>query len=206
MASSVSMSDLPFTSIVLAGGAAHRLGGIDKPSVRVAGVSMIERVLAAAGPSGRTIVVGPANGAVGVRTIQESPPGGGPVAAIGAAFATVEAEVADVVAILGGDLPLLTAGAIAELRAVAARGRVDGAVYVDTDGRRQWLCGAWRAESIACRLAALVDSRGSLDGAALRELFGALAVAEVVGASDPPPWFDCDTEDDIRRAEEWLTG
>lgn len=200
------MSDLPFTSIVLAGGAGSRLGGIDKPSVRVAGVSMIERVLAAAGQSGRTIVVGPKNGPVSVPMIQESPPGGGPVAAIGAAYGAVEAELADVVAILGGDLPLLTAGAIAELRAVAARGRVDGAVYVDTGGRQQWLCGAWRGSSVAGRLASLVDSRGSLEGAALRELFGALAVAEVIRASDPPPWFDCDTQDDIRRAEEWLTG
>lgn len=199
------MSDLPFTSIVLAGGAARRLGGVDKPQVRLAGVSMIERVLAATGPSGRTIVVGPANGPVGVPTIQESPPGGGPVAAIGAAFAAVEAEVADVVAILAGDLPLLTAGAIAELRAVAARGRADGAVYVDARGQRQWLCGAWQAASVAGRLASLVDSRGSLDGAALREFFGALAVAEVIHADDPPPWFDCDTEDDIRLAEEWLT-
>jgi molybdopterin-guanine dinucleotide biosynthesis protein A len=199
------MSDLPFTSIVLAGGAARRLGGIDKPSARVAGVSMIERVLAAAGPFGRTIVVGPANGPVDVPTVQESPPGSGPVAAIGAAFAAVETEMADVVAILGGDLPLLTADAIAELRTVAARGRVDGAVYVDTGGRRQWLCGAWRCASVAGRLASLVDSRGSLEGAALRELFGALAVAEVVRADDLRPWFDCDTEDDIRQAEEWLT-
>lgn len=198
------MSDLPFTSIVLAGGAARRLGGLDKPSVRVAGVSMIERVLSAGNPFGRTIVVGAAS-AVGVPTIQESPPGGGPVAAIGAAFDAVGPDMAEVLAILGGDLPLLTASAIAQLRTVAARGRVDGAVYVDAGGRRQWLCGAWRGASVAGRLAALVESRGSLEGAALRELFNALAVAEIAGSGDPPPWFDCDTEDDIRHAEEWLT-
>ncbi len=198
------MSDLPFASIVLAGGAGRRLGGIDKPSVRLAGIPMIRRVLSATAPFGRTIIVGTASALDGVPTIQESPPGGGPVAAIGAALEAVGPEVADVIAILGGDLPLLTAEAIAELRSVVAHGRVDGAVYVDTDGRRQWLCGAWRGASVAGRLAALADSRGSLADAALRELFGVLAVAEVASSGDPPPWFDCDTHDDIRRAEEWL--
>jgi hypothetical protein len=51
----------------------------------------------------------------------------------------------------------------------------------------------------------LSEARGGLDGAALRELFGSLAVAEVRRDVYPPPWFDCDTEDDIQRAEEWLT-
>lgn len=205
VACSGSMSDLPFTSIVLAGGAARRLGGVDKPAVRVAGVPMIERVLAAAVPFGRILVVGAADAVIGVPTIRESPPGGGPVAAIGAAVDAVGPELADVVAILGGDLPLLDAAALGDLRAVAARGRVDGAVYIDPGGRRQWLCGAWRAASVVGRIAALAESRGTLNGAALGELFGALAVAEVTRDDDPPPWFDCDTEDDIRHAEEWLT-
>ena len=199
------MSDLPFASIVLAGGAARRLGGVDKPAICVAGVPMIERVLAAAVPFGRTLVVGADCALDAVPTVRESPPGGGPVAAIGAAFDAVGGELIDVVAILAGDLPLLDAPAIADLRAVAARGWVDGAIYVDSDGRPQWLCGAWRTASVATRLVALADIRGRLDGAAIRELFGGLAVAEVTHIDGPPPWFDCDTEDDIRRAEEWLT-
>jgi molybdopterin-guanine dinucleotide biosynthesis protein A len=199
------MSDLSFASIVLAGGAARRLGGVDKPAIRVGGVPMIERVLAAAAPFGRILIVGASDAVTGVATIRESPPGGGPVAAIGAAVDAVGSQLADVVAILGGDLPLLDTAALADLRAVAGRGRADGAVYVDANGRRQWLCGAWRAASVAGQLAALADVRGSLDGAALHELFGALAVAEVAHGDGPPPWFDCDTEDDIRHAEEWLT-
>jgi len=156
-------------------------------------------------PFGRTLVVGADSALDAVPTVRESPPGGGPVAAIGAAFDAVGGELIDVVAILAGDLPLLDAPAIADLRAVAARGWVDGAIYVDSDGRPQWLCGAWRTASVATRLVALADIRGRLDGAAIRELFGGLAVAEVTHIDGPPPWFDCDTEDDIRRAEEWLT-
>jgi molybdopterin-guanine dinucleotide biosynthesis protein A len=215
VACSAAMSDLSFASIVLAGGAARRLGGVDKPAIRVGGVPMIERVLAAAAPFGRILIVGSSDAGssdagtsdagTGVATIRESPPGGGPVAAIGAAVDAVGPKLADVVAILGSDLPLLDTAALADLRAIAGRGRADGAVYVDANGRRQWLCGAWRTASVAGQLAALADVRGSLDGAALHELFGALAVAEVAHGDGAPPWFDCDTEDDIRHAEEWLT-
>jgi molybdopterin-guanine dinucleotide biosynthesis protein A len=197
-----------YRAIVLAGGAARRLGGVPKPAIPVGGVPMIERVLAAVAPAGdRAIVVGPPDLATtgAVHTIQEHPPGGGPVAAIGAAFEAFGVDLADIVTIVGGDLPLLTAAAVRELTATVSHGRVDGAVYVDASGRRQWLCGAWRTAAVADRLAEMVGNRGDLSGAALHDLFGPLAVAEVRRADDPPPWFDCDTQDDIRRAEEWLS-
>ncbi|WP_204250989.1 NTP transferase domain-containing protein, partial [Saezia sanguinis] len=44
--------------IVLAGGRASRMGGVDKPGLVVGGRSMLETALAAAG-AGRTVVVGP---------------------------------------------------------------------------------------------------------------------------------------------------
>jgi molybdopterin-guanine dinucleotide biosynthesis protein A len=192
-----------FSAIVLAGGAGRRLGGVDKPAVLVAGVPMIDRVLDAVRTVGPPIVVGPER--PDVETVREYPTGGGPVAAIGAAFDAYRSWLTDVVAIVGADLPLLDAAALGELRTVAARGRVDGAVFTDSAGQRQWLCGAWRTAVLADRLAALGEERGDLIGAALRDLFGPLAVAEVRHDDGPPPWFDCDTDDDIRRAEEWLT-
>jgi molybdopterin-guanine dinucleotide biosynthesis protein A len=197
-----------YAAIVLAGGAGSRLGGIAKPAVAIGGVPMIERVLAAVRASGRVVVVGPAALVVAThaRTVQESPPGGGPVAAVGAAFDALDGELADVVAIVAADLPLLTADAIRQLVETVEHGRVDGATYIDGDGHRQWLCGAWRTAAVAERLAVIGELRGGdLAGAALRDLFGPLAVAEVRHDGDPPPWFDCDTDDDIRRVEEWLT-
>jgi len=197
-----------YTAIVLAGGAGSRLGGVGKPAVPVGGIPMIDRVLAAVGPSERTVVVGPADivGSVTVRTVQESPAFGGPVAALGAVFDALGDELADVVAIVAADLPLLTTAAVRELIDTVCHGRVDGATYADAGGHRQWLCGAWRTAAVAERLAAIGEVRGGdLAGAALRDLFGPLAVAEVGHDGDPPPWFDCDTDDDIRRAEEWLT-
>jgi molybdopterin-guanine dinucleotide biosynthesis protein A len=197
-----------YAAIVLAGGAGSRLGGVAKPAVTVGGVPMIDRVLAAVRAAGRAVVVGPSALAspTHTRTVQESPPGGGPVAAVGAAFDALRGELADVVAIVAADLPLLTADAIRQLVETVEHGRVDGATYIDAEGHRQWLCGAWRTAVVAERLAVIGELRGGdLAGAALRDLFGPLAVAEVGNDGEPPPWFDCDTDDDIRRAEEWLT-
>ncbi|WP_165840672.1 NTP transferase domain-containing protein, partial [Streptomyces scopuliridis] len=47
-----------YDAIVLAGGAAKRLGGADKPGVRVGGRSLLDRVLAACEGAARTVVVG----------------------------------------------------------------------------------------------------------------------------------------------------
>jgi hypothetical protein len=40
----------------------------------------------------------------------------------------------------------------------------------------------------------------------MRRLVGSLRIVEVTvsAGSGPPPWYDCDTDDDLRRAEEWL--
>jgi hypothetical protein len=49
------------------------------------------------------------------------------------------------------------------------------------------------------------DRVGPLYGASLRDLLTGLPVAEVPGSGDePPPWYDCDEPEDLRRAEQWL--
>ncbi|MCM3926296.1 NTP transferase domain-containing protein, partial [Frankia sp. AiPs1] len=49
------------SALVLAGGAAHRLGGRDKPAVVVGGTTLLDRVLAAVAGAGieRVVIVGP---------------------------------------------------------------------------------------------------------------------------------------------------
>ncbi len=104
---------------------------------------------------------------------------------------------------MAGDLPLLTTAAIEALTDAAADH--DGAIYVDEDDRAQWLCGVWRAASIAGRLDEMLAERGSLDGGSLRALFGPLRVNRIRHeGTSPPPYLDCDTEGDIRQVEEWL--
>ena len=48
-----------FDAVVLAGGAARRLGGTDKPALRVDERTLLEHVVAAVAGAGRIVVVGP---------------------------------------------------------------------------------------------------------------------------------------------------
>ncbi len=79
------------------------------------------------------------------------------------------------------------------------------ACYVDGNGRRQHLCALWQVPALRSALDRLATTRGgSLDGAPVRGLLADVAVREVSwSGSGPPPWFDCDTDEDVRRAEEW---
>jgi molybdopterin-guanine dinucleotide biosynthesis protein A len=194
-----------FAAIVLAGGAGRRLGGPGKPALPVAGRPMLERVLDAVVDAAPRVVVG-ASGVglpADVATVREEPPGSGPAAATGAGLAVIGGD-ADEVAVLAADLPLLTAGAIGILRRRLAESPVDGALYVDDAGRPQTLCGVWRAAALHAAVRELETTRGGLIGASMAELLDGLRVAGVSWTRpSPPPWFDCDTDADLQRAEEW---
>jgi molybdopterin-guanine dinucleotide biosynthesis protein A len=186
-----------YGAIIVAGGAARRFGGVDKAVLPVGGVPMIQRVLAAVSDATVTVVVGPRRTGVppDVIVVREQPPGGGPVAGLAAALEA--AEWPPTVALLAGDLPLFTRDALGDL--AAALDNHDGAVFTDSDGREQWLCGLWRTASLQRRIAALPETADQ----ALRGLLRPMDVVRIGSAADPPPWFDCDTEDDLRRAEEF---
>ncbi|MGI5524612.1 molybdenum cofactor guanylyltransferase [Micromonospora sp. CA-259024] len=198
-----------YAAVVLAGGAARRMGGVDKPALPVGGRPMRDRVLAAVTDATARVLVGPIDAVPpGVRVTREDPPGGGPVAAAAAGLALLDPDTA-LVALLAADLPLLTRSAIGELLNHLAREGAgtgpDGACFVDADGRRQSLCGVWRVAALRAGLDRLaVERDGSLAGAPVRALLANLVVRDVPWSGDgPPPWFDCDTDEDVRRAEEW---
>jgi molybdopterin-guanine dinucleotide biosynthesis protein A len=191
-----------YAAVVLAGGAGRRLGGAAKPLTPVAGRPMLDRVLTAVADAGPRVVVGPPTLAVpvGVLLVSEQPPGGGPVAGLAAGLVAVPSALdgPEVTAVLAADLPFLTRDAVAVLR--AALSTVDGAVYVDDTGRRQVLCGVWHTAALRRRLAEVPRHRG----APMRALLTGLRVAEVVhAAGGPPPWYDCDSPEDLDRAERW---
>jgi molybdopterin-guanine dinucleotide biosynthesis protein A len=208
-----------YSAVVLAGGAGRRLGGPAKPALPMAGRPMLARVLAATEAATRRVVVGPATLAplvpAGVALTMEDPPGGGPVAALAAGLAALDGAATagspgEVVAVFAADLPLLSRPAVDRLLAAlapdssAAAARIDGALYVDDDRRRQWLCGAWFLDAVRSRLDAMAVGRAqaALAGRALRELFGPLRVAEVTTPDgEPPAWYDCDTAAQLAAAE-----
>jgi molybdopterin-guanine dinucleotide biosynthesis protein A len=191
-----------FAVIVLAGGAARRLGGVTKPLLPIGGTPMLLRVLGAASQASPRVVVGPGSLAgtlpADVILTCEDPPGGGPVAAIGAAVAELPNE-AGAVGVLAGDLPFVSGATLDLLRgALAGVPRAGVALLLDPGGRWQSLLGVWRAGALR---AALLDL-GEPSGRSLRELLSGVEVVEVPAPDEPlPSYLDCDTEEDWQLAK-----
>ncbi|WP_128377565.1 DUF6457 domain-containing protein [Streptomyces cavernae] len=211
-----------YDAIVLAGGAARRLGGVDKPGLSVGGRALLDRVLTACAGAHTTVVV--ADPRVTARPVvwaREDPPGGGPLAALDAGLRRTTAEH---VVVLSADLPFLAestvrhlldalgrasatttdtgvvapraSGALADAAATNRAGS-DGAMLTDPDGRDQPLVAAYRADALRRELTRLGEEHHSLAGLPLRRLVGALELTRVC---DPVASFDCDTWDDIAAA------
>lgn len=109
-----------YDAVVLAGGAARRLGGTDKPAVTVGGRALIDRVLAACAGARTTVVVsGPRTCARPVVRVHEEPPGGGPVAALDAGL---RHTAQDLVLVLSADLPFLDRATVERLVAALDTG------------------------------------------------------------------------------------
>lgn len=184
----------PLYGVVLAGGAASRLSGVDKPMLEVDGIPLLHKAIAALEGAVDVVVVGPRRaGLPQVRWAREEPPGGGPVAALAAGLAALGplAPEGDV-AVLAADLPGVSASTVSRLR--AARGDADGAVLVDGTGQRQWLTGVWLARSLQRVLPA------EPAGHSLHRTLSALAVVEV--EAQPGEATDVDTPADLERARQ----
>ncbi|MFJ9679973.1 NTP transferase domain-containing protein [Streptomyces sp. NPDC101194] len=201
-----------YDAIVLAGGAAKRLGGADKPGILVGGRALLDRVLAACADASATVVVGGRRPTV--RTVtwtREEPQGAGPLAALDAGVRRTSAEW---VLVLSADLPFLGKGTVGALLAAAGEGQRDGALCIDQDGRDQPLVAVYGAEPLRRELALLATEHGSLSGLPLRLLTNELDLARV--EAGPLASFDCDTWEDIASArarirehgavlDEWIT-
>ncbi|CAM5732773.1 molybdenum cofactor guanylyltransferase [Streptomyces badius] len=142
---------------------------------------------------------------------REVPPGGGPLAALGAGL---RLTTADHVLVLSADLPFLGPGTVDALLAAAVQPGGEGALCTDSDGRDQPLLAAYRAEPLRRELALIATEHGSLAGLPLRMLTAELDLARVDAGADAA--FDCDTWDDIAAArarirehgavlDEWIT-
>ncbi|MFJ6937662.1 NTP transferase domain-containing protein [Streptomyces sp. NPDC101132] len=200
---------MTYDAIVLAGGAARRLGGADKPGLSVGGRPLLDRVLDACAGAGTTVVVGGRRAtARPVTWALEEPPGAGPLAAL---HAGLRHTGADLVLVLSADLPFLDA---ATVRALLAGPGAEGTLLRDPDGRDQPLVAAYRAEPLRRELALLATEHGSLTGLPLRALTAELDLARVEGSGAAS--FDCDTWEDLAAArarirehgtvlDEWIT-
>lgn len=183
-----------FSGVLLAGGTAARMDGIDKASIEIGGRTLLEICLDAFLDADEVVVVGPRT----VRTTRpvtftvEDPPLGGPVAGL-LTGVDLLLRPARLVGVLAVDMPRVSAQTFRRLRAAAAGH--DGAFLVDETGRRQ-LCGVLEARALA---AARPDLEGQ-HGMSLRTLLGDLDLAAVPSLDDEAR--DIDTWADLRDLDE----
>lgn len=177
----------PYDAIVPAGGAATRLGGIDKPGVEIGGRRIIDRVLDALASAARIVVVGDTVQLPdGVVTAHDPEPECGPAGAVAAGLAHITAVV---VVLVAADMPFVTRPLVERL---VTDVRDDGAIAVGHDGQPQWLLSAWRTDAL--RAAGLTPS------SSLRAALQPLAWQST--PVDATELLDCDTPDDVLRARE----
>lgn len=181
-------------AIVLAGGRASRMGGVDKPAIVIGGRSMLDAALAAVTSCAHTVVVGPHRPELApeIKQVREVPPGSGPVAAIGAGLGAL-GSAAPLVVVLAADLPFLSAWSVTELTRHICESGADAVFAADESGRPQYLIGVWRRTA----LAAALDNLDSLINQPMKALIPAdSAIIALPGVAD------CDTEEEVRKARE----
>ena len=179
-----------FCGVVLAGGTAARMDGVDKASVELRGRTLLEYAVDAFLDADEVVVVAPASVPTSrpVTFVCEDPPRGGPVAGL---LTGVDALLhrPRLVGVLAVDMPRVTASTMRRLRD-AAPGH-DGAFLVDGDGRRQ-LAGVLDSE----RLAAVRPGLEAQHNMALHRLLGRLHLADVPADGDES--VDIDAWTDLR--------
>jgi molybdopterin-guanine dinucleotide biosynthesis protein A len=195
--------------LVLDGGRARRMGGVDKGLVALGGKSMLMHVVERLGPQCSALALS-ANGdrrrfaGLGVAVLADDPPGLlGPLAGILAGLDACLARIPRLtyVASLPADTPFAPLDFVGRLHA-ARRGGAEIAIAASS-GRRHHLAALWPAD-----IAAELSRALRIEGLRKVESFAAryrLAVAE--WPNDPvDPFFNVNTPGDLEAAEAMLRG
>lgn len=178
-----------FSCVLLTGGTAARMNGIDKSSLKLGGRALLEICLDAFVDAEEVVVVGPPVPTTRPVTFtSEDPPFGGPAAGL---LTGVDALLrpAALIGVLAVDMPHVSAATLGRLRE-ASRGH-DGAFLVDDIGRRQ-LCGVLDAAA----LKRVRPGREEQHGMSMRTLLADLDLAQIAGTGDEPR--DIDTWADLK--------
>lgn len=183
-------------AVVLTGGSGSRMGGVDKASIELAGVTLLERALASTMNAAEVVVVGeqvPTSRPV--TWTREDPCGGGPAAGLLAGLDRF-LRPPELVAVLAVDMPRVGPGTFTRL-VEALLPTYDGAVLVDGTGRRQPLCGVYRRAAL--ERGRPEDPEGE-HGMPVHRLLHGLDIAEVPAVADEA--HDIDTWTDLRSMRE----
>lgn len=180
------MSTVPgLDVIIVAGGRAKRMGGVDKAAVTVNGERLIDHLLDEVSVldalqqvivvSSRDLQVRP-----GVKLTAEEPAFSGPVAAIYAGAAALHERAAERTAILAVDAPE-SANLIPELTEALDESGAEAAVIREESGHLQPLCAVWHTESLWLAINELGETADRPVKALLEQ---ANSVTEVAGTGE----------------------
>jgi molybdopterin-guanine dinucleotide biosynthesis protein A len=172
------------------------MGGVDKASIELDGVTLLERALAATQTAVEVVVVGdqvPTSRPV--TWTREDPRGGGPAAGLLAGLDRF-LRPPDLVAVLAVDMPRVGPGTFARLSG-ALTASYDGAVLVDAGRRRQPLCAVYRGTALARTRPEDREQEHGLPMHRLLEPLDLVEVPAVAGESD-----DVDTWSDLKVLRE----
>lgn len=199
-----------FDAVVLAGGAAKRLGGVSKPDVELGGRRLLDGALVAVADAREIAVVGDVTVPAGVHRTVEDPPLGGPVAGLAAGLDVLAGTgaVAPWTVLLACDLAdplpalgrLLAAWSYAQRSDEVSTDEHDGWCLADSTGHPQWLFGIHRTDSLRRALERL----GSPRDESLRHLFAESTLVTVSATDDDVA--DIDTWTDHAHWVERLRG
>lgn len=179
---------LAFSAVVLAGGTAVRMDGVDKAGIEYAGQTLLEHVLTAVAAAAEVVVVGdPVPTSRPVTFVREEPAYGGPAAGL---FAGRDAlrDPAALLGVVAVDMPRLTAATWTRL--VQSSEGHDGAFLVDENQRRQ-LAGVVRTDRLDA------TRPDDVFGVALYRILAPLDLVPVPAVADEAR--DVDTWTDLRE-------
>ena len=210
--------------VILAGGAASRMGGGDKGLADLGGQPMLAHVIARFRPQVARLILN-ANGdarrfeTFGLEVIADAETGpsdfagttagsGGPLAGIIAAMDWIARNNAAFAAIatVSTDVPFLPLDCVARLVQGRAE-RLERAVIAESGGQRHPTIGLWPFTLAESLRAALI--RGDLSLNRFATAHDAIAVSfpfSESGGRSIDPFFNANTPEDLRAARAWLAG
>ena len=186
-------------ALILAGGEARRMGGLDKPLITVGGETILARILSRL--AAHELIAISANGdparfaSYGCEILPDEPGGPrGPLAGILAGLRWAEEAGASALLTVPGDGPFVPSDLAQRLS--------PGPSHAASGGRRHPTAALWNlplAAKLEAHLAALAGGP--------RRGFSVLGFAETIGArtvtfaDDPDPFLNVNTPEDLRQAE-----
>ncbi len=184
--------------LILAGGHASRMGGGDKPLLRLGGTTLLERLISTLRPQAPLLALS-ANGdparfaGYGLPVLADAAAGQGPLAGLLAGLRWAAEQGAEALLTVPGDTPFIPCDLLQELEPPPASAA--------SLGRRHHLVALWPVGARAA-LASFLAAPGSRAVAAFADRLGQREVAFPVGLVDP--FLNINTPADLATAERLL--